>query len=231
MKRAFLFLAMALLVSSMAMAGEIKFYTTGSFSGGTGTIVNYAGAPGPFTGPSDAISTDTFTSGASTTVLKLLGDANSTTPDDEFTPTTVALGEFQVSSTCFFPSCTNPVSGTFSLNIFEIMPGSASGSLVSTLEGNLEQNTSTGEIDYSDLSSTVLNLTAGGSTTTYTLELSSHGCTHSPCSTIVAGNGDLGTGVTTLQADVTTVPEPGSLALFGTGLAGMAGVIRRRLRK
>jgi len=35
----------------------------------------------------------------------------------------------------------------------------------------------------------------------------------------------------TLTAPVSSVPEPGTLALFGTGLFGFAGFLRRRLRK
>jgi hypothetical protein len=41
---------------------------------------------------------------------------------------------------------------------------------------------------------------------------------------------DRGTGaVTSVDISITPIPEPSSLALFGTGLIGIAGLIRRKL--
>ena len=51
-----------------------------------------------------------------------------------------------------------------------------------------------------------------------------------PVGTAVVLNIDLrvGTGGVIQSGSITLVPEPGTLALFGTGIVGLAGLIRRR---
>jgi hypothetical protein len=39
------------------------------------------------------------------------------------------------------------------------------------------------------------------------------------------------TGFATNGPPITTVPEPGTLSLFGTGLVGLAGIVRRKLKR
>lgn len=45
-----------------------------------------------------------------------------------------------------------------------------------------------------------------------------------------AGTGSVCSNNTGFASNVSTVPEPGTLSLLGTGLAGLAGVFRRRFR-
>jgi hypothetical protein len=97
-------------------------------------------------------------------------------------------------------------------------------SFVGTLSGNIGFNTGVATLTFSN---TTMNI--GGFTYTinpvYTIALP-----------VTGVGGGAGTGTTTLQGTVTggapgAVPEPASMFLLGSGLLGLTGAIRRKMKK
>jgi hypothetical protein len=136
----------------------------------------------------------------------------------------IDMGQF---SLAFAPGGGNPatIAGdvVFTLTVNQTSPSNQSGSFAGSVSGTIGWNPATGSLTWAPTST---NLTLG--VVTYALVTDNTGKIGIVLPT---PNTDQNPNLTSIKADLTTTPEPSTVALMATGMFGLIPVIRRRRKE